>query len=681
MHMFDSIAFSDNNGTNSPARRTPSPGSSVPQANTVATPSEAEKSRRASLLFGLHGLRNKMSKNGTAGNSAQVASSQPSTEPFQGSTSTPTTEELFAAGSLLSGNSSYGDRWRNESLGQPTNTSVQSVTGPLSHTRATGNTTVPMMSDHRTWEGGNAGNASNGRSEAASHPPRRLKIEADSDDDDDNDGIAPLFPPHARSPLLEMATAARTPITNSPFVNSNAFTNPQNTNSVMNASRKPFNAGEEDLSTNASVAAQFEEVSLKEDPPKKVMTEAQYVRLREETAEASDDEDDAESYTDDIEDEDDRKQKREAQQQRLKQQAMLAIQRQRMMKVTDGSAPTISNKPSIADLHTSIIGASASSPNLVTNRNSPHNSLVDANSLHKSDSSKDPNEDEDEDIPLGILAKHGFPNKRRPPSKLMASSSNPNLPLTPGSVNSDYFPQPGIQGGLPPNLPPFARKLPRDPYYGAGLVHHNPRESLAMGRGQKPTAGLVGVIANEENARASRERSPNHAAGPMFTGTQPAGMMRNSVYGTPAPPQGNLPVMPQQPMATPPVAPQLVSADLMQMSMFQTQMQMFELLAKMNHQSPGTPQQMTPSYGVPGGMSSPMSPLPMTMNQPGVGQRTMSMVDSGAGNRMSLVPPLPIGGGALPRPGSAGGRPLYAASVAPSERSNVGAASRYRTVS
>lgn len=551
-------------------------------------------------------------------------------------------------------------------MGQSLHTNRHTATVPLTGTHASGNPMATMTQNRRTWGGGNSGNSNINQNEPNTVQQRIVKIEADSEDDDDDD--APLFPPRAKRPLVEVTATSRSPSPKSPPV---VGTKPQESVDDTAALEKTRSAGEDSLTAAASIAAQFEEVSLKEDPPKKVMTEAQYARLRQETAEASDDDDDGSSYVEDVEDDDDRKQKREAQQARLKQQAMLTLQRQRMLKVTDGSAPVTPHRGSIADLHTSLLGPSMSSPNLVPGKTSPRDS-PDGQSMHKSDSSNEPQEDEDENVPLGILASHGFPNKRRPPSKLMASSSNPNL-SAPGSANSEYFPQPGIQGGLPPALPVFARNLPQDPYYGAGLVNHNPRESLAMGGGQQPTGGLVGVIMNEERARASRRKSPNN--GPMFTGTQPAGMLRHSVYGSPMPPQGPVPPMPQQPPFAPPMGSQY---EMMQMSMMQAQMQasmqMMEFMSHLRNQPPAASQPATPQFGMPPNMGAP----PM-MNHPGAGQRTMSMVDTGA-QRMSYMPPPPPIGGVNMRPVSAG-RQAYAHSVAPSERSNVGAASRYRPVS
>ncbi|KAI5299936.1 hypothetical protein KEM55_000877, partial [Ascosphaera atra] len=293
---------------------------------------------------------------------------------------------------------------------------------------------------------------------------------------------------------------------------------------------------------------------------------------------------------------------------------------------------------------------------------------------------------------------------RRAPSRLTPSASNPNLrasvnPYT-GRPNStagaDYFPQPGIQGGLLPNLPVFARSLPQDPYYGAGLVNQNPRESLAMGGGaQQPVSGLVGVIANEERARANRRGSPNYAAaannGPMYTGMQPAGMMRQSAPIPPSMGMGMGVGSPSMRPGTPGPANQQFLSPMpeaqMHMSMMQTQIQWMDRMMRMQNinggggaatqtpqppQPQALPQRMSASPVFGDGMPSPR------MMRPAPGQRTMSMLDPGMHNRLSAYMPSPPPPSGIPPPG---GRPGYAASVAPSERSNVGAASRYRPVS
>ncbi|KAF1942676.1 hypothetical protein EJ02DRAFT_159498 [Clathrospora elynae] len=96
---------------------------------------------------------------------------------------------------------------------------------------------------------------------------------------------------------------------------------------------------------------------------------------------------------------------------------------------------------------------------------------------------------EDEDIPLGILAQHGFPSQARnrypsQPANPMPSYL-PDRPASAGALN---------QRASHANLPAFARNLPADPYaassfIGGGLVRPTNRESMGFGRGPASVAG------------------------------------------------------------------------------------------------------------------------------------------------------------------------------------------------
>jgi hypothetical protein len=102
---------------------------------------------------------------------------------------------------------------------------------------------------------------------------------------------------------------------------------------------------------------------------------------------------------------------------------------------------------------------------------------------------------EDEDIPLGILAQHGFP-----------SSARGRPPTQPANAIPSYVPGPTY--GLPERpasagamgnrqsqayKPAFARNLPEDPYaapfIGGGLVRPAVRESMGFNRGPGSIAG------------------------------------------------------------------------------------------------------------------------------------------------------------------------------------------------
>lgn len=417
----------------------------------------------------------------------------------------------------------------------------------------------------------------------------------------------------------------------------------------------------------------------------KIMTPAQFERYRKEqeltrtksNASKSDGSDDEnENYDDD----DETERNRQLARQRRKQEAHLAVYRQQMMKMT-GEQP--SDLPNVGQLRPGM-----STPDLSGRTSTPTFSF-DKVPGKSSD-------DEDEDVPLGILAAHGFPAKNRPPSALGNADANPYIRYT-----SESYPAPPMStvgasvAGGGKGLPPFARNLPQDPYYGAGLVNPSNRESLAFGASggasthggytpNLPPGGLVGVIAGEERARAMRRGSPNAQGN----------------YGSPLP-QG----MPQMPMVTPPGTlpmPMMSPGEEAQVQMSQQMTQMMHIQMQWMQQmqqmvaggmqgpqagSPQQQQQMATNNGFllpPGQMSRPTSmgshsaiSSPALMHQGQ--QRAMSMMSPGTGlswpaqGNVRMTAPSMMSG--------ALGNQGYAPSIAPSERSNIGMPSRYRPVS
>ncbi|KAF7938152.1 hypothetical protein BELL_0045g00150 [Botrytis elliptica] len=444
---------------------------------------------------------------------------------------------------------------------------------------------------------------------------------------------------------------------------------------------------DEDLFESADLAQQFQERSespppSRQAPVNKVMTPAQFERYRQDQErlrsvggrpkDEEAEEEEEETYEDD---EDEAEKSKNAAKQRRKQEAHMSVYRQQMMKVTGDSTPSPGpSRPSMFSSH--------STPNLVL------------------DGATEDGEEEDEEVPLAILAAHGFPNKNKPPTtRLTSMGSNPNLRGAAQGV-------PGVGGPLPV----FARNLPQDPYVGAGLVYPANRESLAFGNGGPgsingtpnrgaPPGGLVGVIATEERSRAARRGSPNPGYGQMppggFTGMVPPPMMGQVAMGGGAlgmgqmGPMGGMP----QPMLTPGDQAQIRMTEQMQ-SFMQMQMQFMQMMAT-NQGGQGTP----PPSGAPqlgplgqlgpmghmsqpnfGEMQRPSSQQLPTSNsgpnlRPGSAQRTMSMLEPGG------MPWLQQqnGQGFLPSPHAQGNG--YAPSIAPSERSNVGLPGRYRPVS
>ena len=413
----------------------------------------------------------------------------------------------------------------------------------------------------------------------------------------------------------------------------------------------------------------------------KIMTPAQFERYRKEqeitrttsNASQSDGSDDEhEAYDDD----DETERNRQLARQRRKQEAHLAVYRQQMMKMT-GEQPS--------DL-----------PNTGQPRPGMDKATLNINFDKAPGKSSD---DEDEDVPLGILAAHGFPTKNRPPSALGNAGANPYIRYT-----SESYPAPPMStagtsaAGGGKGLPPFARNLPQDPYYGAGLVNPSNRESLAFGAsggasthgGHAPNlhpGGLVGVIAGEERARAMRRGSPNAQGN----------------YGSPLP-QG----MPQMPMVMPPgmlPMPMMSPGEEAQVQMSQQMTQMMQMQMQWMQQmqqmvaggmqgpQPGLSpqQQQQQQMAMNNGFLSPHSqmPRPTSMGShstPGSSalmqqgqQRAMSMMGPNSGlpwsapGNVRMTAPS-VMSGALGNQG-------YAPSIAPSERSNIGMPSRYRPVS
>ena len=434
-----------------------------------------------------------------------------------------------------------------------------------------------------------------------------------------------------------------------------------------------------------------------QSPPKaevqnKVMTPAQFERYRKEQEmrreqyfnhDASDEE------GDDYEDDDEIERNKQLARQRRKQEAHLSVYRQQMMKVT-GEQP--SDLPGV-QLRPGMERSSMGAPTLTERSSTPTFSFDKAPDPTKASD----DDDEDEDVPLGVLAAHGFPSKNRPPTALTNSSASIQY-------KSETYPPPPLStagtsaAGAARGLPPFARNLPPDPYYGAGLVNPSNRESLALGHGAPASVhagspqsmapgGLVGVIAGEERARAARRGSPN--AQGSYSSPLPPGMSQMQM--------GMLPGMPSMmspgEQATVQMSEQMSQMMQMQMQWMQQMQQMIASGMQSGPQMPfGFPQQ--PQQMMNAGMVAPpgtpqrpfsTGPRPAPKTPAGAQekqQRAMSMMGptSAAGwqaqniNRNTVAPSTMSG--ALGGPG-----PGYAASIAPSERSNVGMPSRYRPVS
>lgn len=452
--------------------------------------------------------------------------------------------------------------------------------------------------------------------------------------------------------------------------------------SRINPKDEEDNLFDNNIAQHSRLAQRY--VTRKQSPAQtKVMTPAEFERYRRDKerqdassdtnkSEKDEDEDDDEDHYED--DEDEIEKSKQLAKQRRKQEAHMTVYRQQMMKVTGESSS----------------GIGMSRPGIQMSFSTPNLSNLTVPGPSKNPSSE--NSDEDEEVPLAILAAHGFPNKNRPPTRLSNMGSNPNLREAtqpsyqrPGSAAGDA---PAASGG---RLPPFARRLPQDPY---GLVNPSVRESFALGGGAPapgqqaplPPGGLVGVIASEERSRALRRGSPQIDGGRGVPPSGPGGF--DPMAGIP--PQMMYPQMPQMPMLSPGDHAQIQMTQQMQQFM-QMQMQFMQMMAG-NQGGNGPPRSAghmsQQSMGAVNGLPMPMTGMDM------LGQRG-SFLDNGSmldlprpdmhGRTMSMVQPSSASWIQPPNPGYAPSIRIqgdgYAPSIAPSERSNVGLPGRYRPVS
>lgn len=319
-------------------------------------------------------------------------------------------------------------------------------------------------------------------------------------------------------------------------------------------------------------------------------------------------------------------------------------------------------------------------------------------------------DDEDDEIPLGVLQAHGFPRKENPPDARLSASSYTGI-QRPGSAST--IPRPGSPSSMSVSgarrggpLPPFARNLPQDPYFGqASLNNPGGREALPYGAAGSPQQsfvpmgappnGLVGVIADEESKRGMRRGSPNPAMRQSVLLPSNMPMMGNMPMMSP----GGMMMMPNgMPMMMPPqqmgMGSDMQYQMLAQMQMMQQQnAALVDMLHHMNGN--GAPPSVAPSImGLQGmqqsGYPQPRSTAsrPVSLAQSGRAMsmlnpilpdlssstRTMSMM-SGAGQHWRQNSSTPSVYGMPTGPGG-----NYAPSVAPSERSNIGQPSRYKPV-
>lgn len=410
----------------------------------------------------------------------------------------------------------------------------------------------------------------------------------------------------------------------------------------------------------------------------RVLTQTEYLAMQKRANSQPPPEDDSDE--EDYEDEEDAIKKREEEEIMRRKQQQMHFAREAMRRTT--TAPT-----SIGNHERGVEGVSMGFP---------------------SETSINADEWEDEDVPLGILAQHGFPSQARN-----------RMPNQPANQMPSYIPdRPASAGALgsrapPGHMPAFARNLPADPhssFIGGGLVQPMNRESMGFNgfsRGPMSVAGdsmaggmgmhnpmmyqdagmsqpsLVDQIQMRDMTKQKYMggASTKKPQGGPFTGmlgqqmngngqsqnatrmsSMPMNGMMNPMMG------GQMPMMGMNQMAYP--MPQ--GNDMMAMQQMQ-QMQQMIAMQQMQLQQMHAMQQpmgMPNQNGFGGNMMGNGSFLSVPGAVPNsMPNRPMSFMSTNGAQRQQ--PPMPNYMG--PGPG-------YTPSIAPSERSNIGLSARYRPV-
>ncbi|KAH7072864.1 hypothetical protein BKA63DRAFT_417043 [Paraphoma chrysanthemicola] len=325
---------------------------------------------------------------------------------------------------------------------------------------------------------------------------------------------------------------------------------------------------------------------------------------------------------------------------------------------------------------------------------------------------------EDEDVPLGILAQHGFPSQTRNRMPTQPTNAMPSyIPDRPASAG------PLGAGGMPGHMPAFARHLPADPhssFIGGGLVRPMNRESMgfngfargpasiagdsmAGGMGgpppmmyqeagmsqpslvdqiqmrdmtkqkymggasnKKPQGGpFTGMLGQQMNASGQTQNPTRMPQMPMMNGMNGMNPMMNPMMG------GQMPMMGMGfPMGQ---GNDMMAMQQMQQMQQMIAMQQFQLQQMQQMQQPGQ-QDPRMSMAMPNNnFGGNMMGNGSFLNVPG------AMPNGMAGRPMSF---MSVNGGQQRPPMSnyLGPGPGYTPSIAPSERSNVGLSARYRPV-
>lgn len=420
----------------------------------------------------------------------------------------------------------------------------------------------------------------------------------------------------------------------------------------------------------------------------RVLTQTEYLAMQKRANSQPPPEDDSDE--EDYEDEEDAIRKREEEEIMRRKQQQMHFAREAMRRTT--TAPT-----SIGNHERGVEGVSMGFP---------------------SETSINADEWEDEDVPLGILAQHGFPSQARN-----------RLPNQPANQMPSYIPdRPASAGalgsrGMPGALPAFARNLPADPhssFIGGGLVQPMNRESMGFNgfsRGPMSVAGdsmagggmgmhnpmmyqdagmsqpsLVDQIQMRDMTKQKYMggASNKKPQGGPFTGmlgqqmnnngqprdatrmsSMPMNGMTNPMMG------GQMPMMGMGMGMNQMGYPMPQGNDMMAMQQMQQMQQMIamqQMQLQQMHAMQQQPMGMPPNNGNNNGYGSNMMGNGSFLNIPGampnsMPNRPMSFMSTNGTQR----PQPPMSNFMGPGPG-------YTPSIAPSERSNIGLSARYRPV-
>ncbi|KAM0230628.1 hypothetical protein ACHAPO_009154 [Fusarium lateritium] len=277
----------------------------------------------------------------------------------------------------------------------------------------------------------------------------------------------------------------------------------------------------------------------------------------------------------------------------------------------------------------------------------------------------DDNEDED-DVPLALLQMKQRSEGREAPMHTADGRSEYGVQLQPATETRRQQPR--------SPMPAFASKLPRDPFAG------NLNPSWPMSNQQPIPGGLVGVIANEERAKAMRRAAPSHGFQPLPDTNNAFNWASSSRQPPPIPSAYGMPMAqppmpysrPQTPVAVPHLPP--APANHQMFNFIQAQTEFFRSMATISQKRSGQPwdnfssQQSVMNMGAPSGIPSraPSNYAPSNYAPSNYASSNYARSTYARSNYAKSVHQRDGG---------------YAASVAPSERNTVGMPSRYRPVS